>query len=88
MFRAEWNERIHQLEMCSSIEERDRQIELISQMPPSNFETYFEKNWLCLGWLNAWISCGRPHRFGLWNTNNFTEAQFKRIVKVFSHRIL
>jgi len=57
-----------------------------------NFWCYFEKNWLCKDWCDAWTDISRKKwqadglkkREGLWNTNNITESLIKQIGNMFA----
>lgn len=58
-------------------------------MPPSTFKDYFIEYWLSTKWLSAWIDASRPSNCesnGLWRTNNYTEAQIKRIAHCYLRR--
>lgn len=55
----------------------------------SIFKDYFLKYWLSEKWLTAWIDGTRPdgcESSGLWRTNNYTEAQIKRICHTYLRR--
>lgn len=54
----------------------------VNAMEDSTFKQYFLNFWLADKWLGSWIDATRPANCeskGLWRTNNYTEAQIKRI---------
>ena len=55
----------------------------------SFFKQYFLTYWLADKWLPSWIDGTRPaicESKGLWRTNNYTEAQIKRICHTYLQR--
>jgi hypothetical protein len=57
--------------------------ELLSHASPAFIE-YFETHWLSPDWLHAWSDIQRVlDREGIRNTNNLTEALFKKITRFF-----
>lgn len=61
----------------------------IEQLEDSTFKQYFLKYWLSDKWLPTWIDATRPEGCeskGLWRTNNYTEAQIKRICHTYLHK--
>ena len=51
-----------------------------------SFYFYFKNSWLCKKWIKSFCDIYRVHSEGLWNTNNFTEAQIKRLGILFFKR--
>ncbi|KAL6046014.1 GTP--RNA guanylyltransferase [Balamuthia mandrillaris] len=67
-------------------EEEEKVLELL-ESSFSDFYTYFKANWLSADWKDAWMTRSRPgFREGLYNTNNTTEALWKKVVRLDFHQ--
>ncbi|KAL6040452.1 putative High mobility group protein B3 [Balamuthia mandrillaris] len=67
-------------------EEEEEALELL-ESSFGDFYTYFKANWLSADWKDAWTTRSRPgFREGLYNTNNATEALWKKVVRLDFHQ--
>ncbi|KAL6064375.1 Transcription factor BYE1 [Balamuthia mandrillaris] len=68
-------------------EEEEEEARELLQASFGDFYTYFEANWLSADWKDAWTTRNRPgFREGLYNTNNVTEALWKKVVRLDFHQ--
>jgi len=76
---------LNSIERAQSISELEKYLTEFETLPPHEVKQYFLDKWLVGYWLFKWIDLGRPSdRLGLWNTNNYTEAQ----IRFMSHVLL
>ncbi len=80
---------IKNLQRSKSEREFDGKItETLKQMNEisKEFAKYFKENWIDQKWNYSFADVFRKENEGFWNTNNFTEAQIRKIGSVFLRR--
>ncbi len=85
-FRAEISEMIRKIRWAPTEQDFKDGVDALTlraETVAPSFLSYFNKNWLCDNWREAFSAIFRKGKDGLWETNNFSEALFKTMSKTF-----